>query len=378
MSIAKGAKSGLVWKEETTYGTAPSGNFTGLTFSNESLIENINTIRSEEIRPDRTMPALRGGNVSAGGSISCDFAIDRFGIWLKHLLAASVATTTVTVSALAAQAYVRGDLAKSNGNVYLCVLGGTITTVGGGLTHTSGYASIDGVKWEYLCADTTSVYQHVFTAGTSMPAGGISMEKQVLGGSAERYIMFRGGRINALDLTVPQEGIIQAAWSLLFKDTNTPAATTAGGTPSYTMEDPVSGYEAFVSFGASNLNRPVRQMSLRISNNFEEDVFALGERIRRELPERRREVTGSLTTYFEDSTEYDNFRNESVVNVLFSMNRLGEFLKFDLGEVKFTGTGTPQIGGPGVVTGTYELTAFKQSGTYDIKATLLSLQATLR
>lgn len=380
MSLAKGSKSGLAYKEESAWGTFATGNFAGLAFVSETLAEQINKVMSAEIRPDRTKPAIRGGNVAAGGGFTTDLGVDRFGLFLKHLLTCAVVTTTLEaadISALAAAAYVRGALVKSNGNFYLCTLGGTITTLGGGLTHTSGIAEIDGVKFEFLAADTATVYQHVFTGGVTMPTGGLSFEKSVKGGNSDMFVQFRGGRVDSLDLTIPQEGAVQAAWSLLFKD-SVKATSSGAGTVAYVAEEPVTGYEAFISFDNGQTTRPVRSGSLKIANSLEADVYCVGERTRREIPEKDRECSGSLDVYFQDATEYDIFKNESVVNTKISFNHGGEFLQFEFPETKFTGSGTPQIAGSGVVTAKLEMSVFRQTSAFDVKATMISLSSTLR
>lgn len=380
MALAKGSKSGLAYKEESAWGTFATGDFAGLAIVSETLAEQINKVMSAEIRPDRTKPAIRGGNVAAGGSITTDLGVDRFGLFLKHLLTCVPVTTELVdadIDALAEQAYVRGDLVKSNDKFYLCTLGGTVSDMGGGLTHTSGIAAIDGVKFEYLSANDVSVYRHVFTGGNTMPTGGLSFEKSIKGGSSDLFVQFRGGRVDSLDLTIPQEGAVQAAWNLLFKD-SVKASATGAGTVTYVAEEPVTGYEAFISFNNGQTTRPVRSGSLKIANSLEADVYCVGERTRREIPEKDRECSGSLDVYFQDATEYDIFKNETVVNTKISFNRNGEFLQFEFPETKFTGSGTPQIAGSGVVTAKLEMSVFRQSAAFDVKATMISLSATLR
>ncbi len=380
MALAKGSKSGLSYKEESAWGTFATGNFAGLAFVSETLAEQINKVQSAEIRPDRTKPAIRGGNVAAGGGVTTDLGCDRFGIFLKHLLTCVPVTTPLEaadITALAVGAKVRGDLVKSNNKFYLCTLGGTLTTASPALTHTEGVAELDGVKFEYLCADSETVYSTVFTGGTTMPTGGLSFEKSVKGGDADMFVQFRGGRVDSLDLTIPQEGAVQAAWNLLFKD-SVKSSSSGAGTVAYIAEEPVTGYEAFISFNAGQTTRPVRSASLKIGNSLEADVYCVGERTRREIPEKDRECSGSLDVYFQDSTEYDIFKNETVVNTQISFNRKGEFLKFEFPETKFTGSGTPQIAGSGVVTAKLEMSVFRQTAAYDVRVTMISLASALR
>lgn len=384
-TIAKGSKSQLAWDVETAYGVADTGvAYTGMTFGSESLVENINTIMSDEIKNDRTVPTIRGGNISAGGSISTDFAIDRFGVWMEHLLACSVSTTTEATGGggtlmNTSTPYLRGAYLNTGvaANLYLCTKSGTS---GGTLpTHTSGIEENGDCEFEYVGPEaSTTVSKHEFSAAIALPAVGISIEKGVIGAAAAHFINFQGGRINSLDLSIPQEGIVQSSWGMLFKNTKAASTTSDASSVAYAVEDPVGGYEAMVSFDGLYVNRPLRDSSFRIANNFDESVFAIGSRTRRDLPEGRRESTGQITTYFEDSTEYDIFKNETTTQVNLSMHRAGEFCDIEWKQCKLTGSGTPQIGGPGVIVGSYNMNAFKSGSDPDVKITIYSLSATLR
>src|SRR5574343_384407 len=109
MAIAKGAKSVLAWKTESTYNEAPSGNWNYLPLNSETLDENISTIQGEDIRSDRRNPSPRGGNLASSGQITHDFGLRRTIKWLEHLLAGTAVTTSIFPSDLAATTYKRGD-----------------------------------------------------------------------------------------------------------------------------------------------------------------------------------------------------------------------------------------------------------------------------
>ncbi len=527
--IAKGSKSGLSYKVESSWGTAATGNYQALSFVSESLAEARNKFQSNEIRSDRTVPAIRIGNKMPGGSITTDFQIDRFGIFHEHLLMSTTVTTMrLAPSALTTASYIRGDIVKSNGKAYLVTVGGTVGTVGGGLTHTSGTAEIDDVVFEYIIASdvasvtvtdagtgyatnptisftggggsgatatatlkalsatvaaggtgyattqvlslvggtstttatftvatvsttavatvtvaaagaytvlpsnavaTTvapaggtgatltvtwgvgtvtvsaggsgytsaptvvfssgaaagtavlqhSVWSHVMIAGTTSSTG-ISMEKSIIGSDEDKYVQFVGGKVNTLEVSVAQEGIVQTTWGLVFKSSNDNASTQAGTAVTAISEDPVSGFESVISLdnNATIAPRPFSGGSFRISNDYDEGVFCIGQDTRREIPERTRQCSGSVTVYWEDATEYDLFKAETSSNVNISFNRNGEYISYNFPEMKFTGNATPSIGSSGTLSSTLEMTMFKQTGSYDCKVTIISLSSTLR
>lgn len=504
-NIATGAKSALAYKEELTFNTAPSGNWTGVTFENETFGESIPRVMSNEIRPTRTVPAIRGGNIGAGGNVTADLSVDRYGIFLKHLLAAtpvttstglyatgslvsnntnaanndtvvigtktytfktaltpaegeiligadadaslanlvsainhtgtpdtdykcaaahssvtaspaitahtvvvtaiaagtasnSIATTTpvgatldwddvtlvdgantggaYTVSALTTATYKRGTVVSSNSKYFLTTDTGVVSSVGGGLTVSSGTQTLGTATFEYLGATSTPIYQHVLPGGVNFPTGGISMEKK-LTGSSSTYALFTGGRINSLDITVRQEAIVQTAWAFLFVQPST-SGSTAAGTPNYSVEDPSMSYESWITLGTDGTCRPATDITLKVMNNLDDKVYTVDSRIRREIPSGRRECSGNFTVFFEDSTELDAFTAETESEMTVSFNRNGEYLAFVMGETKLNGDGTPKISGPGVIKASFDYMAFQQDGDTDITATMISLEPTLR
>lgn len=442
MAIAKGSKSKFIWCEESTLNTAPSGvAYKGCAFSAESFIENINKIVSDEIRSDRVVPSIRGGNIATGGSLTTDFAPNRHYAWLKHLLCASVTATTLGAKALAAMTYIvgdivtcnaklyrckvggavtagdvvtglttsdgsdevltnttwvyvkadanaaadtrvaalsattyaRGDLAVSGARMYICMIGGAVTggDVTAGLTSTSGDESLTNTIWQYIADGAALVNKYVYTAGVDFPTGGIAIEKHLLGGDDNLYVGFTGCRINTLGLTMPQEGIVKSEWGVLAMKSTKLVATNSSSITDVT-DDPFTGYEAHLSISGAVASRPVREGNLNITNNVAEDVYSWGSRFRRELPGNRREVSGQMTMYFESDDDYAAFKAETIQPAVLSFLRAGKFLSFDFPETKFTGQGTPQIAGQGVITAQYNFDVFKQSGAHDLGLTIIT------
>ncbi len=84
-----------------------------------------------------------------------------------------------------------------------------------------------------------------------------------------------------------------------------------------------------------------------------------------------------MLLYFEDHSDYDAFKAESIRAVDLSFHRLGKYMNWHLAETKLTGTGTPQIAGQGVITSQFNLDAFVQSGTHDVLVTVSTTTAGL-
>lgn len=142
MPLAKGSKSKVSYKEETVFNEAPAaGAYNGLSFSSESLVENINKITSDEIRSDRAVPNIRGGNIATGGSVSADFGPNKNGLFLKHLMGTVLNMNTPLVANTTA--YVVGTFVRQGSRIYKVTVAGT-TSGGVSLTSVDGLPEVDG------------------------------------------------------------------------------------------------------------------------------------------------------------------------------------------------------------------------------------------
>lgn len=383
MPIAKGSRSALYWKEETTFGVTPSGNFVSFPFTNETLGQSIPTISTTDIRPDRTTGALRGSNVAVGGSVTADFDVDSHLYFVRHVLGAGdvLSGTPLTPPNLAAStAYARGSYVVSGGaRLYVCVIGGTTDAAitSSSLTATSGTQTIAGASsttltFRYVGAHTTAVYSHTLTGGSALPSYGFCIEKQILGGTTALYEQYKGLKLGSMELNIPQAGAVTATYN--FVGTTSSLNGSSGiGTPTAVTSELSIGADAMVHINNSNgaaalTTDRFKDCRLTIANNLTEDAYVIGGRFRSDIPEGSRSVSGSVTLYFIDLTEYSLFVNETTFAMVISIVTGGKSIRFEMPEVKFTGDGTPKISDAGPVMATFEFTAFKAAGAHDIRA----------
>ena len=172
MPIAKGAKSVVKWAAESTWGVSPTTGFKAVSFISETLGESINPIMSDELRPDRTVPNARGGNIKAGGEVVMDLGPSRHGRWLEHLLGSSVVDAAQTPVELVGATFLVGDVRKSNGGVFVCVQAGVVTNgaatavTADNVTDTCVYGSVHGLVTGNAVILAASVLPSGLTAGT--------------------------------------------------------------------------------------------------------------------------------------------------------------------------------------------------------------------
>ena len=376
MALAKGSKSKLVWSPELTFGVIPTASaYKGLSFTNETLVESVDQIKSDNIQADRSPATIRGGNFALGGAITCDFAIRRYFSWLQRLFPkypATVPVSAVPTTLTTGASVTRLTPYMVSTSCYLALTTGTYTKVGATVADdfagfTSGTQTIGGVTWQAVegyDSDYHTVASTAATASSIYPAG-LAIEKQFKGGSGDLYVMYGGGRINSLDLNIPQKGIVKATWNLLFLNSQTSTTGTLGnaGASTYPDDDPVTGYDTAIYVNNVLSGRPMRDGSLTFSNNYDAEAYVVGSRDRQDIVPGERSASGKFTLFFKDSTEYDLFKLESKVSVEFLFVHKGEFLQIKFAEAKITGAGTPQISGAGLLTASFDFTAFHESST---------------
>jgi len=465
MSVAIGSRSTLSAREETLYGVTPVGDYEYIRFNSETLGENINTILSEEVRSDRSLGAVRGGNISTDGQIVQEWYPSTQGKLLRHLLTTTPVTQGVDPLPLTGAVYpltvTMGEYYHQNGNIYLVTCNGTVT-IDPNLTFLEGSEEVDDTVFEYgdvletpvatvadnLTDDFTTIghglvdgdiivlkgttaplgltlgatyfirstgetapldefslfatrqdaiddtnevlftddgtavsyvipafYQHDFLGDVDKPCGGLSIQKCIIGtGPAPctdqpQYWLFHGCRVNSVDISIPQEGIITGTWGIIGLSVEQASTTfvTTNTINDPVFEDPNVGYD--VKLLIDNVDEIcVSDINLSINNNYDDSVFCIGSRYRHDLPEGRREVTGSFTVFFETIDTYEAFKEEHVQDLKLGFHREGVYMEMHMPETKFTGgTPTPLISGNGTIQQNFEIQAFKRDAAYDIR-----------
>lgn len=376
MSVGIGSKSKLAYVVESAYGifpASPSGVVLGIL--SENIQSTRNSFASQEISPNRQMQAVRSGNVAAMGDINVELSPNALGMFLKHMLCATsyAPVTDGAPSALAVAAYTRGTYVTASGRIYLCTRSGTTTSTT--MTSSDFSEEKNGTAYfQYYGTTGTAKYTHTFTAGVTKPVGGFSMEREVYLDSGSQFFRYTGGRVNTFSLTVPQEGIVTCAMNLLFLDLDSTASSTIWTGTTAPADEPFSGAQCVLqvkpSGGAYADDFSLSNFSLNITNNFDANVYTVGQRRRRDLPEGTRVVTGSFTALFEDMTKFNYFANETVLSLLVTFNHLGMYLTLEIFSAKLTGgTPAPVIAGNGVVSAQFNFEAFT-NGTKDIEVVL--------
>lgn len=136
-----------------------------------------------------------------------------------------------------------------------------------------------------------------------------------------------------------------------------PQSTAAESLLTPTTQEPLISFQAGMYM--NSVFQEVLSASYTLNNNLFADKYQLGDRFRAQIPEQKREVTGTLSTEFDDLVLYRKFVNSVAVELEIRTVDDGAFgLIGSTGvyrqkhiiftKVKYSGT-TPLIGGPDVI-----------------------------
>lgn len=392
MSVGRGILSKIQFAEEASFGTFNSAATPyNLAINSETLGQNINTIESQLIRSDRRVPSIRGGNKSSGGDITTEAQPNAHVLFWKHFLADAATTGAASATAHSNGAAVEAaEIVSATGPLYYIVIQPGALGASAPTHNTLGEVQDNGTATlMYIGSSLTAWKNHVLVGNTAFPTGGLCVEKLVDRGAATSYFRYVGGRVNQLSLSIPQEGIVSFVASLLFLQQASFDETVGNGfnDAGTTVNDEVfAGYDTSLelSVGAADsfsIVPYISQMNLQLQNEFDENVFAIPGRIRRDLVEGRRRVTGSATLWFESLDEFTYFNNETVLDLKIGLANVNGGINIRLPQVKFTGGNpTPQISGPGALSTSVNFNAFYNGGgavTEDIQVTINNTTATI-
>lgn len=324
MAQARGSRTSYLFVEESSYGStpstpAPSACFK-VPFTSDSLVQEINSFVSNEIRSDRMVPAIVQGNKRPQGSLNFELGAGGHARLIKH------------------------------------ALGPTVTTTPG-----------------------AGIYTHVIKGQSALPPG-FTLEKAF--NDIAQFFRYAGCRINRLNLNFPQEGFITCGVDVIGRE-ETQHGATIQAAPTTVSEDPMTSFEAVLSeasFGSTFAQMAtVQSATIVVANNLFEGNFVIGDRRRYNLPEGRRIVSGQMVVFFEDLSLYNKYINGTYAKLQIVATKGTHSFTILLPKIMFTGPSpTPQIPNDGPLVVGLPFQAVYDSGeATDIKVTIVNSTAAI-
>lgn len=340
MTIAKGVAKKVAYKKESVWGTlagAASGKYIRRVTSDFNL--NKDTYESGEIRTDYQVADFRHGVRKTEGSINGEFSPGAYSDFMQSVLARDFTTApagtsaTITIAASsglwtitrAAGSFITDGIqvgqivrmsggtlnaANTNNNALVCVVTATVLTV-------KVLSSTDFV------ADTSIAGVTVAGVGkiTYAPLTGHTNDSYTIEefySDIAQSEVYTGMKVGGFNMQLPSTGLTTCDMSFLGKNleqtgtsqyfTSPTAAPTNGIFAAVNGALIVNGVpRAVITSADISIERGLEAANV-VGSNFASDVFT--GRIR---------VTGNMSTYFEDGTFRDFFKDEVAVSVVLAL-----------------------------------------------------------
>ena len=242
MPIGETNRTKLKYVEETTYGVTPSAQLQLLRFTEESLVENSNTVTSSEIRSDRNIQEYVQVSAAVSGSIGFELSYGTYDDMFEGALAstdfsAAVTETLSTISIVDTA----GDLSIDDSGSgftpadwpigkWVKVEGFTTTNTGVHYAVVSGTATSSSIPVKSATLAAEAAGDSVTISNDGMIRNGTtqrsySFEKELI--DLTKFFSYTGGVINTMSLAINSESILSGSFGVIGRG-ETQAASSIG------------------------------------------------------------------------------------------------------------------------------------------------------
>ena len=339
-TVAKGTAKTVSYKKETTWGT-PAGSTDGKQLRRVTADFNLvkDAFESAEIRTDRQMADFRHGVRSAEGSLSGELSADTYADFVGTILArdftAAPAGTSATVTIAAS-----GDLwtlTRSTGSFLTdgINVGMVVRMTGAGLNAANQGNNL------LVCAVTATVLTVKVLSSTALVAetaiasvtiGGVGKitYAPLTGHTNDSYTIeewysdilqsevYTGMKVGGMNVQLPSTGLTTCDISFMGKNLEQTGTTQYFTSPTAA---PTNGLFAAVN-GALIVNGTPRAVITSADISIERGLEAanvVGSNFASDGFTGRIRVNGNMSTYFEDGTFRDFFKDENTVSVVLAL-----------------------------------------------------------
>ena len=338
----------LSFKEESTFGTDPTGTYAPLRITSESLKADLSLASSEEIRSYRDIPGLIltdkavsgsiDGNLSYGswddffqyGIMSADFSAELACETAGGTIAADASADTLTLSTgtwnnqpVVGQ-YIAIKGSSSNDGMY------RVTTVS---TTVIGVGTVKGLATETLAIGEVFVVPQILN-GTTLNTATMQRNYSDLSTTAAK---FKGMAVNGFSVEATGQDPVKCSFDMVglveTSETSINSISAFGTTKEMTSTDHV---QRVLENGAAVASTG---FSFQVENNLR-TKYQLGTLGATSFNPGDLVITGTLQAYFDTATLYNKFINQTETSLDLELNDetsdVGNSMVFSFPTVKFT------------------------------------------
>lgn len=340
MSFADSSRTGLVYAEESSFGTAPTlaTDYTNVRFTGEGLNRSVTSVASQEIRPDRQTPDNIQVDLSVAGDVSIEWSYQAFddllegalqSDWVETSLASTVVDTVVADSATNTLTFGAGlDLSTLTIGQNIRITG-SVTTADNGIHKITGItgqvaavSATPGITTDvtYNDTDVLTVVGARLTNGVTQKSYTIQKQFRDVGDPADDYFnVFTGCRISTFNLDFAAGAIVTGAFGMMGLNGVMSTAAAGGGDPTLYNASPTNEVMNAVTnlIGVQEGGAAItdlQSLSLTLDNAIREQK-AIGTLGNVGLGSGRLTLSGNITAYFQDQTLYDKHVNNTLTSL---------------------------------------------------------------
>lgn len=353
MTRAQGSSTDLAYLTEVTPGVTPAGTPQAIRKNTDTIGGTNGNIESGEIRSDGEISSDIQGNKNVLGDVVTELSATSHDELLKSLMFDD--WTSVTTGAIALDAVASGNTftrasgsfltdgfvigqwvlssafttAANNGWFKVtAVVALTLTVVGSTLVDESGGGD-ELIASKYMKGSTTATYLSIFKRWTDI----------------DKEIIFAGCLINSMAVTIAPEQVIGITFTANGRTEATPSAV---GTTSASVSsaDPMTSFSGIVLLN-DVINTNITAFDFTLTNNLT-DGFVVGNRTKVDQFKGRRQTTGSISFFFENTVEYEASNDHTAKDLALSMNEGSDYYGYTFPR-SFYDLPTPPTEGEGAI-----------------------------
>lgn len=359
MPLAKGVSKKLALKKESTWGTlaGPTGaKYLRRVTSNFNLAKE--TYESNEIRTDYQLADFRHGVRSAAGSLNGELSPGSYSDFMGSIVAkdfvTGITTSSASVTIAASGSFFTITRATGSYLTDLLYVGSIVRLVGAGLN-----AANVGNNLLVVALTATIMTVKVLSSVPLVPEGPIATVTAVVTGkqtyapltahtddsyTVEEWYsdiaqseVYTGMKVGTMNVQLPSTGLVTVDFSLMGKD----LAQT--GTSAYFTTPTAAGSTATLASvsGALVVNGVAVALITSLDFTVEramENATVVGSNSIADMFTGRIKVNGNISTYFQDATFRDYFKDEAVVSIVVAVTagqgKTDDAISFTLPKVK--------------------------------------------
>jgi hypothetical protein len=387
MAVQANVQTTIAFKEETTFGTAPTAS--GAQFLrrvSSSMAPTKDAFASNEVRSDFQVNDVRHGIRSARGTIEGELSTATYDAWLEALLRG---TWTAGVSAAPAQ-FATGvtvaDTVVNGANCSTLTFAGasSLLTLGfkvGDIVRNTGFTAPanNGINLRIvaLTATVMTVFPRI-TVAAQQAAGwatAVAGRKLTMGtvkksftieqslADATLWERFTGVRVGGGTINVQPNGMSTVSWELMGQNFNIGTSAAYFTTPTAeTTTGVLSGIDGLIRLNGEE-QAVITGLQMNISNNLTMPPV-IGATQVPDIFYGRMVVTGTVSAFVEDADLINAFINESEVDLVATLETGAnpqDFLNFNMQRIKLTGA-QKTIGPDGGVIAQFPFQALLKAG----------------